>query len=128
LVIAGAVTFGTTYFFTLLAATIVAEDRKTEWDGSTHKYNDHSNDAIPLFIPVIGPAVGIFTLDADAVGTGWLVFDTIAQGAGAAMLVWGLTDKTKRWVRNDIGSVRNLQLVPGSTARGTPTLALSGSF
>jgi hypothetical protein len=97
MVIGGAVTLGTCYLFSLLAASVIAEQNST--------YGSHSGSdskALPLFIPALGPFIGIATLDPGPVGTAWLILDGLTQTAGAAMIVTGLASPTKRYLRNDI--------------------------
>jgi hypothetical protein len=101
LVIGGSVTFGTCYFLTLLAASVISEDNKNSWDSS--KRDD--SKALPLFIPALGPFIGLATLDPSSVGAGWLILDGVAQSAGLGMLIAGLTTHTKRYVRDDIMKV-----------------------
>ena len=96
LVIGGAVTLGTFYIFSLLAASIISAENSS-YD---HKKND--SEALPLFVPTIGPFIAIATLDPGPVGTGWLVLDGVVQTASAIMIVTGLTSETKRYLRNDI--------------------------
>lgn len=100
LVIAGATTFGSAYLITLLAASAIA-DHSDDWNNSTD--DDDETKALPLFIPVLGPFIGISSLDASPLGSAWLVLDGITQGAGVAMLIAGLAYPNKRWIRNDLG-------------------------
>jgi hypothetical protein len=84
MVIAGSVTFGSTYLVSLLtAATVVASN---------------STDGVklaPLFAPVIGPFITIGTTKSDGAGTLWLVLDGVAQTAGAVMLIYDLAAEEK---------------------------------
>lgn len=123
LVIAGAVTFGSTYLITLLAASSIADDAD-HWDSSDD--DDDESKALPLFIPVLGPFIGISSLDASPVGSAWLVLDGIAQGAGLAMLVAGLAYPNKRWIRNDLGV--EWTVAPTKAGRDGGGLGLIGRF
>jgi len=123
LVIAGATTFGSTYLITLLAASAIA-DNEDDW-GNTEDDDDESK-ALPLFIPVLGPFIGISSLDASPVGSAWLVLDGIAQGAGVAMLIAGLAYPNKRWIRNDLGV--EWTLAPAKAGRDGAGMGLVGRF
>ena len=84
LVVAGAITFGVSYLFSaLIASVLVSFDSRDGGAGA------------PLFIPVVGPFVAIGTLNAEGAGTFWLVVDGLTQVGGAAMFVAGLTMREK---------------------------------
>ncbi len=87
-IIAGATTFGATY---LLSAAIAG----AFVDG------DDSAGFSPLFVPVIGPFITTGTVDATAFGTFALVVDGLSQTVGLGMLIFGVTDEQKIWVRNE---------------------------
>lgn len=123
LVIAGATTFGSAYLITLLAASAIADDAD-DWDSSDD--DDDESKALPLFIPVLGPFIGIATLDAGPVGSGWLVLDGLTQGAGVAMLIAGLAYPNKRWIRNDLGL--EWRLAPVKAGRDGVGMGLAGRF
>jgi len=123
LVVAGATTFGSTYLVTLLAASIVAGEEDDWGDPSD---DDDEKKAVPLFIPVLGPFIGISTLDASPVASAWLILDGLAQGAGAAMLIAGLAYPTKRWIRNDLGV--EWRVAPIKAGRDGLGMGVLGSF
>ena len=123
LVVAGASTFGSAYLVTLLAASIVAGEEDDWGDPSD---DDDEKKAVPLFIPVVGPFIGISTLDASPVASAWLILDGLAQGAGAAMLIAGLAYPTKRWIRNDLGM--QWRVAPIKAGRDGLGMGVLGSF
>jgi hypothetical protein len=122
LVIGGAVTLGTVWISTILAASIVDAVRNADRE----KDEPRDNGAAPLFIPVFGPFIAISTLDAEGPGTTLLVMDGLAQGAGAAMLIAGLTAERKVWVRQ-VGNVE-LRLAPVALDKRSLSMGLSGRF
>jgi hypothetical protein len=90
LVITGSVTFGATYFISVIVgAMAVAQDNKS---------------FAPLFAPLVGPFITIGTVGASGAGTLWLVLDGLTQTAGAAMLVTGLAVDEKYLQRTAVTS------------------------
>jgi len=77
LIVAGAVTFGVSYYISALIAGI-DYDEDGEFDGTGS-----------LLIPVIGPLLTLSETDSEAVDL-FLIGDAIAQAAGLAMLVVGI--------------------------------------
>ena len=122
LVIGGAVTLGTVWISTILAASIVDAVRNADRE----KDEPRDNGAAPLFIPVFGPFIAISTLDAEGPGITVLVMDGLAQGAGAGMLIAGLTAERKVWVRQ-VGNVE-LRLAPIAIDKRSLSMGLSGRF
>ncbi len=60
-----------------------------------------------LFVPVVGPWVGMSTLHPDsATATFGLAFLGIGQTLGAGLLIGGLASQKTELVRNDIGSAK----------------------
>jgi hypothetical protein len=112
LVIAGAVTFGSTYLVSLLtAATVLAAS-----SGSSD-----AKDLAPLFAPVVGPFITIGTTHANGAGTLWLVLDGLAQTGGAVMLIYGLAAEEKFLQRSPQTALEVLthpavMVGPGSTS------------
>ena len=108
LIIGGAVTFGAMYLIPA-AATVTSNDKS-------------------LLVPIAGPFIAIGHLDFNSRGDGGgfaqlaavvLVIDGLAQTAGAAMLLAGLTTKKEVLVRNDVA---------GATVRVTPlTMGYGGA-
>ncbi|APR76666.1 Hypothetical protein A7982_02013 [Minicystis rosea] len=90
LVIAGAVTFGTTYLCTALGGAIAADA------GADH--------AASLLVPVAGPFIMLGSIRS-ATGGFALVLDGLAQTAGVAMLVAGIAMPKAVLVRKDIGKI-----------------------
>jgi hypothetical protein len=110
MVIAGAVTFGSTYVVSLLtSATILAAD-------------SHSGKPLaPLFVPIAGPFITIGTAKSDGAGTLWLVLDGVAQTAGAVMLIYGLVAEEKYLQRQPMTFAEQLkkpELLVGPTSMG----------
>ncbi len=91
-IIGGAVTFGTVYLITALGASVA--------DAASN------NSATPLFIPVAGPFIQMGNCGSGGcgpVGDFWLGFDGVVQGAGLAMLIYGIASPSTVLVRNDLG-------------------------
>jgi hypothetical protein len=119
LIIAGSVSFGVAYLSSLLAASGLQQDSSRAKDGG-------GAETLPLFIPVIGPFIGLATLDPDPVGSGWLVLDGLVQTGGVIMFVTGLVSPTKKFVRDDL-AVR-WTVSPVTVGRNAPGLGVSGTF
>lgn len=117
LIIGGAVTFGTLY---LISALVAAGNADATSSGRT-------NPAAAMWIPAVGPFIQMTKTDS-AVANVFLAIDGLAQTAGVAMLVVGLTTPRTVLVRNDLGksrpTVRPVPLVAG----GTTGLGLVGTF
>jgi hypothetical protein len=92
LVVGGAVTFGTLYFFSALAAAVSADANPGQ-----------SNPLWPMWIPGIGPFIQM-TQGSSATGNMFLALDGVAQTAGLAMLFVGLTSPKTVLVRNDLSA------------------------
>ena len=90
LVVAGAIVFGATYFYTAL---------ELDSPGSSG-----GNEPGWLWIPVLGPLVQM-TQDDSSLGNGALTLDALAQAAGVAMLVAGFVYPRTLLVRNDFASM-----------------------
>jgi len=113
-VIAGAVTFGTTYLITAFGASIA--------DAAS------SNSASALFVPIAGPFIQMGQCGnggCGAVGDFWLGFDGVVQAAGLAMFIYGLASPTTVLVRNDLGSNEMKPKAPKLAL--TPVPILSGT-
>lgn len=91
LVIGGAVTFGSLYMLTALTAAAL--------DGTNREGN-----AGALYVPVAGPFLHLKDASSDTAKL-VLVVDGLAQAAGAAMLVVGLTAPRTFAVRNDAAKI-----------------------
>jgi len=105
-IIAGAVTFGTTYLLTALGASVA---------------NDVSaGSATPLFVPALGPFIQMGKDQSDT-GRFFLAIDGAAQCAGLALLIYGLTSKKTVWMRNDLVVA---PMISGSSAGA----GVSGTF
>jgi hypothetical protein len=114
LVIAGAVTFGSTWLVSAVLAGIAMDDGGDDGDAFA-----------PLFAPVVGPFIAISTLEAESLGTAILVLDGIAQAGGLAMLIAGIAAQESVYVRvGPMGKVRIDPLV-GKEGGGA---AFSGQF
>lgn len=131
LVIAGAVTFGTTWLLSSLAATamIDGDEQQTAYDqyqsgGSVRREEKGIPDAAALYIPLVGPFVAIRTLHAEGGGTAMLLLDGVAQIAGFSMFVAGLAAKRTVLVRSPEAT---LALAPASVGAHAGT-SLVGSF
>ena len=103
LIVAGATTFGSMYLITALTGSFVNGDG-------------------PMFVPVVGPFIEVGQLHRDpfsGFAAFLLVFDGVAQTAGAAMLIGGLASKKHVLVRQDVAT---------TTVRVTPlTMGYAGA-
>ena len=115
LVVAGAVTFGIMYVFSVLAGAIIND--ASEY-GSKHDRGDF------LFAPVLGPFLQMSKTDSSS-GNVTLAIDGIAQAAGATMLIVGITSPRTVLVRNDLGEIRISPMKVGEKGTG---LGLVGTF
>ena len=118
LFIAGTVTFGATYLFSALTAGLVDSGCGNSTSSSC------STGVGALYVPVVGPFIGIGTMHSSGSGTFVLVIDGIAQAGGVAMAIAGLALDTSELVRNDVGKVH----VTPWVAQGVTGLGLSGSL
>jgi hypothetical protein len=91
LVIGGAVTLGAVWLvFGVLPASIMVAVEETDEADFSNDTGEDKEDYYPLYIPVAGPFVTIFTTESQAAGTALLIIDGVAQTAGLAMLIAGL--------------------------------------
>jgi hypothetical protein len=87
-VIAGSLMFGITYGLQVLVASAVDFEDDSEW----------------LLVPVVGSWVFMNrTCEDSDDGCSFLVLHGITQAAGAALLVYGLAARHKRYVRDEVG-------------------------
>lgn len=106
--------------------------------------DDFQNQTGWLAVPVIGPWVTLAardrcdasvtyddtfdtfesTCDEERTIRTLLVMDALMQVTGATLLVWGLTSKTKRYVRDDV----SLQVLPTHVGRSGYGLGAVGTF
>jgi hypothetical protein len=126
LVVGGAVTFGCLYMLSVLTAALVSDANRTTVSYSssgsaTHVNNDNADF---LYVPVAGPFLQM-TKTVSSAGNVMLAIDGIGQGAGAAMLLVGLTSPKTVLVRNDLGEVRLTPMKVGERGSG---LGLVGTF
>jgi hypothetical protein len=112
LIVGGACLFGATYGYTVLGAAYA--EGLIAVSGS-------SDDVSALFIPVAGPFLELRETD-NAAARFFLIADGLAQGAGAFMLLYGITTPRTILVRND-----RLSITP-MAGRGASGLVLSGRF
>jgi hypothetical protein len=128
LVIGGAVTFGTLWLASVVAAaTLTAneEQQRTTFDGEGNLVEVEVDDYIPLYIPIAGPFITIATADAEVAGAVPLVIDGVAQVGGLAMLIAGLAAR-QDVLRRSVGEA-TIELTPVAMP-GRFGLGLSGSF
>src|SRR5579883_1232901 len=86
-IVGGAVPFAILYFFSALVAA-VAQD------------NGGDRSTMGLFVPVAGPFITM-TQTSSSVANLFLVLDGLGQGAGAALVVYGLSSPKTVLVRDD---------------------------
>jgi len=113
LVIGGAVTFGVTYFFSALAASITADAN-----------SGNTNPAAALWVPALGPFIQM-THGGSATGNFFLALDGLAQVGGVTMFAIGIASPKTELVRNDFGL--DLRLAP-IVAKDQSGMALIGRF
>jgi|HubBroStandDraft_6_1064221.scaffolds.fasta_scaffold414253_2 hypothetical protein len=107
MVLAGAITFGSTYLVSALtAASLLAADS-----------SDNGGYAA-LFAPLAGPFAAIGTLHSSGAGTLWLVLDGLGQVAGATMLIYGLAAEEKYLQRTPVAVLTHPDVLvgPGTTS------------
>jgi hypothetical protein len=92
MIVAGAVTFGTLYLISLLVASVGSDVASA---------NGGSNQVAALYVPGIGPFIQMFN-SSTATGNVVLAIDGLAQTAGLAMLIYGITTPRTVLVRNDL--------------------------
>jgi hypothetical protein len=116
-VVGGAVTFGVFYLISVLIAAA-----GTDISNANHT----SNSAAGLYVPVAGPFITM-TQSSSAVGNVFLALDGVAQGAGAALLIYGIAAPRTVLVRNDYGRplVMPQPMILGRNAGG---LGIVGTF
>jgi hypothetical protein len=112
-VIAGAVTLGVLYLYSV----VIAEDQNNNLNGE----NDHSW----LFVPVLGPFVQMAKPDDQSLPDSILFLDGLGQAGGLAMLIAGMAFPRDVLVRNDLATV---SLVPMTFGKGGSGLGLVGRF
>lgn len=107
LVIAGGVTFASTYGLSVLASIAFATESQREADRF-----------LPLLVPLGGPFITIGTSDAKGTETMLLLMDGLGQVAGVTMFIIGMTSKTDMLVRSNqpTGAVPNVLLGASSGA------------
>ena len=115
LIIGGAVTLGATYLVTAFVGAVAADALRAE--GS-------NTDVTPVFIPVAGPWLEIQETDS-AIAKFYLTLSGLGQGAGAIMLLYGLSSSRTVLVRNDQLIVTS---VAPMIAPGAAGLSVVGRF
>jgi hypothetical protein len=115
LVIGGAVTFGAMYLLTVLVAAAINDVNRADNSGT---------DATFLYVPVAGPFLQMTKTDSSTANV-TLAIDGIAQGAGAAMFIVGITSPRTVLVRNDLAEVHVLPMRMGRDGGG---IGLVGTF
>jgi hypothetical protein len=92
MIVAGAVTFGSLYFLSLLVASVGSD---------TSNGSGSSNPVASLYVPGVGPFIQM-TNSSSATANLFLAIDGIAQVGGIAMLVYGITSPRTVLIRNDL--------------------------
>jgi hypothetical protein len=109
MIIGGAVTFGSLYVISVIAADARGSD------GTTNE------NLKPLYIPVLGPFLASSKVQS---GTGVLILDGIGQAAGLAMVIAGVAFPKTEIVRNDVAEVHLVPMASSDRAG----LSLLGTF
>jgi len=112
-IVAGAVTFGTLYLFSAIAAA-----------GSGDAHQGGTNPEGALYIPGIGPFIQLGSTTTQT-GTVVLVADGLGQSLGLALLIYGIANPKNVLVRNDLGKPMITPMRMGKDGYG---LGLTGSF
>ncbi len=113
LVVAGAVTFGSVWLLNALVASIGIDINQGQ--------------AIPLFIPVVGPFIAMGTFRSlQATDAFFLVLDGLVQAGGVAMLVAGIAVPKHQLVRNRYASM--LTPMPMSFGNGSVGIGFGGAL
>jgi hypothetical protein len=117
LIVAGAVTFGTLYLLSSLSAAASADANQGQ-----------ANPLGALWVPGIGPFIQM-AQTSSATGNYVLAIDGLAQSAGLAMLIVGLTSTKTVLVRNDLGEEEKpkIQATP-IVGRNMTGMGLVGTF
>ena len=111
-IIGGSILFGVTYTTTVLVAAALRDA-----GNSTYGW---------LYLPAIGPLIDL-TNSGSATASTFLVLDGLAQSAGLALLIWGLTSPSPVLVRNQIDGPRVMP-APIVFAHGGSGFGLVGMF
>jgi hypothetical protein len=115
LIIGGAVTLGATYLATAFIGAVAADFLR----------ETGSNTSVaPVFIPVAGPFLELGQTDS-AIAKFYLTLSGLGQGAGAIMLLYGLSSTRTVLVRNDQLIVTS---VAPMIAPGAAGLSVVGRF
>jgi hypothetical protein len=109
LIIAGSITFGVLYAFSVLGADASRDDHTTKYDG--------------LYIPGIGPFLAASHANQD--NSSLLLIDGFGQCAGIIMFVSGFAFPKTELLRNDLGV--ELHVLPRMSKESTG-LSLLGTF
>jgi hypothetical protein len=115
-IIGGAVTFGSLYLLSILAAASAQDSARSEGSNS-------SPDAA-LYVPGIGPFIQMVSTTS-ATSNVVLAVDGLAQSAGIALLIYGLTSPRTILVRNDFAQAA---VVPIALGREGAGLGVVGRF
>ncbi|MDP2270345.1 MAG: hypothetical protein Q8N23_30235 [Archangium sp.] len=111
--IAGASVFGGVWLLNVLAASIAVDTSQGQ--------------AIPLFIPIIGPFIAMGTFRSlQATDVFFLALDGLVQAGGAAMLIAGIAAPRHQLIRDRYASL--FLPMPMSFGRGSAGVGLSGTF
>jgi len=116
-IIGGAITFGTMYLFSILTAAAEQDAARSEGSSSS------SPDAA-LYVPGIGPFIQM-AHTSTATSTVLLAVDGLAQSAGLALLIYGLTSPQTVLIRNDLSQVAVVPVPLGKDGAG---LGVVGRF
>jgi hypothetical protein len=111
-IIGGSILFGITYTTTVLVAAGLRDSGNTSYGW--------------LYLPGIGPLIDLAN-SGSATASTFLVLDGLAQSAGLALLIWGLTSPSPVLVRNQIDAPRVMP-APILFAHGGSGFGLVGMF
>ena len=96
MVIAGAVTFGTTYVLTVLNGAFVG---------------GFLEGAEPMFVPIVGPFIAVGTFESSPEMDAVLVISGLAQAGGVAMFITGFA-APRPILRRDEVALTGIRLEP----------------
>jgi len=107
LIIGGAVTFGSLYMISALAAAAGADANRGE-----------TNPLAAMWVPGVGPFIQLASTTSSTAKV-FLTIDGLAQTSGLVMLVYGLASPKSVFVRNDLAQSKpKIMPVPIVTASG----------
>jgi hypothetical protein len=126
LIAGGLAMFGAPYLISVLVAAVGEDDKGCVYDSNFNCVRQGTNQAAPLFIPVVGPFITMGNTDSASADV-FLVVDGLLQAAGIGLFIYGLAVPKTVLVRNDLGKVKFNPPMP-FVGKNSAGLGLSGTF